>query len=254
MRQKTYCRCNRVTSPTRTRTFPRWNATTDIVRVSRSSRVCVRLSTGTSIITARTPLRDPPHFGYRAGYVGLPVAVAGAQQRVVGFDIDATRVAELRVGEDRTHEVESAKLAAADISFTSDPADLQHADFHIVAVPTPIDALKQPDLAPLLSASRTVGAQLKRGDIVVFESTVFPGATEEQCVPVLERESGLRAGQDFSYGYSPERINPGDKEHRFENILKVVSGSDSGNAGGSGRRLRLGCNRRRLSRAIGESC
>ena len=162
------------------------------------------------------------------GYVGLPVAVAfGAQQRVVGFDIDATRVAELRVGEDRTHEVESAKLAAADISFTSDPADLQHADFHIVAVPTPIDALKQPDLAPLLSASRTVGAQLKRGDIVVFESTVFPGATEEQCVPVLERESGLRAGQDFSYGYSPERINPGDKEHRFENILKVVSGSDS---------------------------
>ena len=162
------------------------------------------------------------------GYVGLPVAVAfGAQQRVIGFDINAERIVELRQCEDRTREVAADTLRGADIRFTSDANDLADADFHIVAVPTPIDALKQPDLGPLLAATSTVGGQLQRGDIVVFESTVFPGATEDCCIPVLERESGLRFGVDFSVGYSPERINPGDQEHRFENILKVVSGSDN---------------------------
>jgi len=161
------------------------------------------------------------------GYVGLPVAVAfGRREPVIGFDVDATRIAELRAGHDRTREVDDAELAGAEIRFTSDPGDLRAADFHIVAVPTPIDAAKQPDLAPLLAATRTVGEQLERGAIVVFESTVYPGATEEACVPVLERASGLRCGADFTVGYSPERINPGDREHRFTTITKVVSGQD----------------------------
>ncbi|TVR79156.1 MAG: nucleotide sugar dehydrogenase [Rhodospirillales bacterium] len=162
------------------------------------------------------------------GYVGLPVAVAFGRTGVpvVAFDVDATRVRELRDGIDRTHEVEPADLAAAPLHLTHDPADLKAADFHIVAVPTPITDTKRPDLSPLLSATRTVAGQLKRGDIVVFESTVYPGATEEDCVPILEAVSGLTFGRDFSVGYSPERINPGDKVHRFETITKVVSGSD----------------------------
>lgn len=159
------------------------------------------------------------------GYVGLPVAVAfGRQAQSIGFDINTARIAELKRGEDNTLEVEPGDLAQADILFTSDPKDLQKADFHIVAVPTPIDQAKRPDLTPVLKASETVGAQLKPGDIVVFESTVYPGATEEDCVPVLERCSGLVCGKDFFVGYSPERINPGDKEHTFTKITKVVSG------------------------------
>jgi UDP-N-acetyl-D-glucosamine/UDP-N-acetyl-D-galactosamine dehydrogenase len=161
------------------------------------------------------------------GYVGLPVAVAfGYGGPVIGFDVSVERVNELRDGIDRTNEVETARLQGAAVSYTCDPADLQQADFHIIAVPTPIDSMKQPDLRPLLSASKSVGSHLQRGDIVVYESTVFPGATEEYCIPVLEAESGLEVGVDFGVGYSPERINPGDKEHRFESILKVVSGLD----------------------------
>lgn len=162
------------------------------------------------------------------GYVGLPVAVAfgRAGNRVVAFDIDATRIAELKEGRDRTCEVEHDDLLSAGLHLTADPADLVAADFHIVAVPTPIDDAKLPDLGPLLAASRTVGARLKRGDIVVYESTVYPGATERECVPILERESGLTFGRDFTVGFSPERINPGDRSHRFETIVKVVSGSD----------------------------
>ncbi|HEX9844435.1 MAG TPA: nucleotide sugar dehydrogenase, partial [bacterium] len=147
------------------------------------------------------------------GYVGLPVAVAfGRQGHVVGLDIDTRRIAELRAGRDATHEVAPEELRAADIRFTAEPTDLAAADFHIVAVPTPVDQAKQPDFGALIGASSLLGRQLKRGDIAVYESTVYPGATEEICVPVLERESGLRCGVDFSVGYSPERINPGDKQ------------------------------------------
>lgn len=160
------------------------------------------------------------------GYVGLPVAVSFARSgvKVIGFDIDATRVAELIKGYDRTNEVEAAELAGPD--YTSDVSVLCAADFFIVTVPTPIDAQSRPDLSAMLSASRTVGSVLKRGDIVVYESTVYPGAVEEDCVPVLESTSGLSCGADFTVGYSPERINPGDKQHRFETITKVVSGQD----------------------------
>ncbi len=159
------------------------------------------------------------------GYVGLPVAVAfGLQRSTIGFDINKARIEELQRGRDSTLEVETAELQRADITFTDDPSVLAQADFFIVAVPTPVDAAKRPDLTPVLRASETVGGILKRGDIVVFESTVYPGATEEDCVPVLERVSGLVAGEDFFVGYSPERINPGDKEHTFTKITKVVSG------------------------------
>ncbi len=161
------------------------------------------------------------------GYVGLPVAVAfGQSHQVVGFDLNATRIEELKKGHDKTLEVTKDELALADILFSCDPKDIQKADFHIVAVPTPINHAKLPDLGPMISASRIIGSQLKIGDIVVFESTVYPGATEEDCVPVLEAESGLKCGVDFTVGYSPERINPGDKEHTFTNILKIVSGQD----------------------------
>ncbi|ALG68132.1 nucleotide sugar dehydrogenase [Beggiatoa leptomitoformis] len=162
------------------------------------------------------------------GYVGLPAAVAFAKYGcVIGFDINQQRIQALQAGHDHTHEVESDALKSADVFFTSNPTHLQQADFHIIAVPTPVDEQKHPDLLPVLRASKTVGKQLKRGDIVVYESTVYPGATEETCVPVLERESGLQCGIDFSVGYSPERINPGDKVHTFNNIMKVVSGFDA---------------------------
>jgi UDP-N-acetyl-D-galactosamine dehydrogenase len=162
------------------------------------------------------------------GYVGLPVAVAfGHQQQAIGFDINPGRIAELRAGQDSTLEVESDELTASNIMFTCDPSDIKKADFHIVAVPTPIDNAKRPDLTSVLKAAETVGTQLKRGDIVVFESTVYPGATEEDCVPVLERSSGLTCGEGFFVGYSPERINPGDKEHTFTKITKVVSGQNA---------------------------
>ena len=163
------------------------------------------------------------------GYVGLPVAVAFARSGVpvVGFDIDQTRVKELRSGHDRTHELESSDLHHPTLSYEDDAAALASADFYIVTVPTPIDAARQPDLGAMLSASKTVGGALRRGDVVVYESTVYPGAVEEECVPVLERVSGLKGGVDFSFGYSPERINPGDKAHRLETIVKVVSGHDA---------------------------
>ncbi|MGH8658439.1 MAG: nucleotide sugar dehydrogenase [Gammaproteobacteria bacterium] len=161
------------------------------------------------------------------GYVGLPVAVAfGKRQRVVGFDIDPGRIDELRAGVDRTNEVTTEDLRRSDIVFSCDPRDLAGGDFHIIAVPTPVDAANRPDLTPVLRACETVGKQLKPGDIVVYESTVYPGATEGDCVPVLEQYSGLRGGRDFFVGYSPERINPGDKEHSFETIIKVVSGQN----------------------------
>ena len=159
------------------------------------------------------------------GYVGLPVAVEfGKKQQVIGFDINSIRIDELKQGIERTNEVEANDLASADILFTCDAGDLKRADFHIIAVPTPVNIAKQPDLTPIISASRTVGQQLKKGDIVVYESTVYPGATEDECIPVLEQESGLIWGIDFNVGYSPERINPGDKVHTFKTITKVVSG------------------------------
>ena len=163
------------------------------------------------------------------GYVGLPVAVAFARagSPVVGFDIDAGRVHDLKAGRDRTGEIAAGELAQPGLAFTTDAAALRNADFHIVTVPTPIDDANRPDLGPLLAASRTVGAALKKGAVVVYESTVYPGATEDVCVPVLEQASGLRCGRDFAVGYSPERINPGDTEHRFETIAKVVSGQDA---------------------------
>ena len=162
------------------------------------------------------------------GYVGLPVAIAfGKKSKVIGFDLNAARIAELKCGRDHTLEVSSEELKSSEILFSSNPEDLQNADFHIVAVPTPVNKDNQPDLSPMLSASTIVGKQLKTGDIVVFESTVYPGATEEDCVPILERESGLKCGVDFKVGYSPERIVPGDKERTFTKIKKVVSGMDA---------------------------
>lgn len=161
------------------------------------------------------------------GYVGLPVAVAfGQTAKVIGFDINQKRIDELIAGIDKTGEVELSELGSCDVVFTSDLNELTKADFHIVAVPTPIDSSKKPDLKPLLSASKTVGQILKKGDIVVYESTVYPGATEEECASVLEAESGLMSGEDFFLGYSPERINPGDKKHTFKTIMKVVSAQD----------------------------
>lgn len=159
------------------------------------------------------------------GYVGLPVALAFAKkQKIIGFDINVERIEALKAGVDHTREVVAQDLHAAAIHFTHDPADLKSADFFIVAVPTPIDDANQPDLRPILNASKTIGPYLKKGDIVVYESTVYPGATEEDCAPLLEQYSGLKCGQDFFVGYSPERINPGDKEHTFTKIKKVVAG------------------------------
>ncbi len=159
------------------------------------------------------------------GYVGLPVAVSFARSgaSVTGFDIADSRVTELCAGFDRTGEIDPADLKNDRLRFTADSDDLKTCDFFIVTVPTPIDAAKRPDLSIVIAASRTVGAALKKGDVVVYESTVYPGATEEDCIPVLERCSGLVAGVDFAVGYSPERINPGDRSHRFETIIKVVA-------------------------------
>ena len=161
------------------------------------------------------------------GYVGLPIAVAfGKQQRVVGFDINKAKIAELQKGIDRTGEVSSADLKATDVQYTFQPSDLKAADFIIVAVPTPINEALQPDLTALRKSSELIGANLSPGSIVVFESTVYPGATEEVCLPILEKASGMKCGVDFKLGYSPERINPGDKEHTLEKIIKVVSAQD----------------------------
>jgi UDP-N-acetyl-D-glucosamine/UDP-N-acetyl-D-galactosamine dehydrogenase len=162
------------------------------------------------------------------GYVGLPVAIAfGLQRRTIGFDTSPARLAELCAGLDRNGEVRQEELAAAHLELTDSIDVLRQANFHIVAVPTPISSGAQPDLMPVKQASETVGRALKRGDVVVYESTVYPGVTEEICIPILERESGLKLGMDFTVGYSPERINPGDKQHTFRNIVKIVSGSDA---------------------------
>ena len=161
------------------------------------------------------------------GYVGLPIAVAfGRRQRVIGFDINKAKIAELQQGLDRTGEVSDADLRATDVYYTCQPADLKTADFIIVAVPTPINEALQPDLTALRKSSELIGANLSPGSIVVFESTVYPGATEEVCQPILEQTSGMKCGVGFTLGYSPERINPGDKEHRLETIIKVVSAQD----------------------------
>ena len=161
------------------------------------------------------------------GYVGLPLAVEfGKKFPVLGFDIKAERIAALEAGQDETRETEPEELKAARLlTFSTDPADLAGCNVFIVTVPTPIDGSKRPDLRPVLSAAEIVGSVLKAGDTVIFESTVYPGCTEEDCVPILERISGLRYNSDFTVGYSPERINPGDKEHRLPNIKKVTSGS-----------------------------
>ncbi|OAP71949.1 Vi polysaccharide biosynthesis UDP-N-acetylglucosamine C-6 dehydrogenase TviB [Psychrobacter sp. SHUES1] len=161
------------------------------------------------------------------GYVGLPLAVEfGKHRPVVGFDINAERISALTAGTDHTLEVSDEELAqATHLSYSSDIQMLKDCNFFIVTVPTPIDDYKQPDLTPLIKASEAIGSLLKKDDIVVYESTVYPGATEEVCIPVLEKVSGLTFNQDFYAGYSPERINPGDKEHRVTNILKVTSGS-----------------------------
>lgn len=161
------------------------------------------------------------------GYVGLPLAVEfGKKVPVTGFDIHQRRIDELKVGQDHTLEVSPEELKQATrLTYTAQLEDLKDCNFYIVTVPTPIDDFKQPDLTPLIKASTSIGQVLKKGDIVVYESTVYPGATEEACIPVLEQVSGLKFNQDFFAGYSPERINPGDKQHRVTNILKITSGS-----------------------------
>jgi UDP-N-acetyl-D-glucosamine/UDP-N-acetyl-D-galactosamine dehydrogenase len=163
------------------------------------------------------------------GYVGLPVALAFSRvfPDTIGFDVDVERVAQLRQGIDRTGECSHEELARAAIAFTSDPELLKGASFFIVAVPTPVDGNRQPDLRALTGASEIVGRALSPGATVVFESTVYPGVTEELCAPILEQASGLTRGRDFTLGYSPERINPGDREHRLEQVIKVVAGEDA---------------------------
>ena len=162
------------------------------------------------------------------GYVGLPLALEFARHfRVIGFDINAERVALMRQGIDPSRELPASAFEGCDITFTSDPEDLRNAHFHIIAVPTDIDDHKVPDLRPLIGASKSVGAALKPGDYVVYESTVYPGCTEEDCVPELEKASGLKGGVDFKFGYSPERIVPGDKNRTLRDILKIVSGNDA---------------------------
>lgn len=160
------------------------------------------------------------------GYVGLPIALAFARKiKVIGFDINAKRVEMMKQGIDPSNELPKEAFDHCDITFTNDLEVLKQARFYIVAVPTPVDEHNVPDLTPVLKASETIGKVIKKGDYVVFESTVYPGCTEEDCLPVIEQLSGLKAGEDFFYGYSPERINPGDKVHTLENVVKVVSGN-----------------------------
>ena len=162
------------------------------------------------------------------GYVGLPLALAFAKKfKVLGFDIKPQRVAMMRQAQDPSRELDPQAFENCDVYFTAELQELKQAQFYVVAVPTPIDEHNVPDLSPLLGACRSLAKVLKRGDCVVFESTVYPGCTEEDCLPLLEAGSGLKAGQDFAYGYSPERINPGDKIHTLERIVKVVSGHDA---------------------------
>lgn len=175
--------------------------------------------------------REKPLAVVGLGYVGLPLAVALSRHMdVIGFDISARRIEELKGGHDHTNEVTDENLSAAAVRYTCDPAALAEAAVIIVAVPTPIDDHRSPDLTPVVGATTTVGRHFSRGTVVVYESTVYPGLTEEVCVPILEKESGLRFGEDFTVGYSPERINPGDKVHTLETIVKIVSGSDAATA------------------------
>lgn len=161
------------------------------------------------------------------GYVGLPLAVAFSKKLpTIGFDINQEKISQYKNGIDVTNEVGNEVIKNCELVFTSNPADLKQADFIIVAVPTPVDKHRNPDLRPIWGASKTVGKNLKKGVIVVYESTVYPGVTEDECAPILERESGMKCGIDFKIGYSPERINPGDKIHRLETIVKIVSGMD----------------------------
>jgi len=161
------------------------------------------------------------------GYVGLPLAAAfGRIAKVIGFDIHEAKVKELIDGFDATGELTAEDLKTTTIDYTTDPSNLKRADFIVVTVPTPIDENNNPDLSPMEKASITIGQNLKQGSIVVYESTVYPGVTEDICIPILERESGLKCGVDFKVGYSPERINPGDKVHTVDKIVKVVSGMD----------------------------
>ena len=179
-------------------------------------------------MTAPLPARDDIRIAVIGlGYVGLPLAVAfGCRHATLGFDIDQTRVAGLQRGDDHTRELSPDELrAAVHLRYSANAADLAGCNVHIVTVPTPVDAYKRPDLSALEASSRAVGDALQRGGVVIFESTVYPGATEEICVPILEAASGLRYREDFHVGYSPERINPGDKQHRLENTLKVTAGS-----------------------------
>lgn len=162
------------------------------------------------------------------GYVGLPVAISFAKHvKTIGYDINTKRLSELQNGIDINNEVTSEELKQNQLIFTSDLEILKEANFHIITVPTPIDEAKRPDLTPMFKASEMIAKVLKKGDIVVYESTVYPGVTEDECLPILEKFSGLKGGVDFKIGYSPERINPGDKKHRFHNITKVVSGMDA---------------------------
>ena len=162
------------------------------------------------------------------GYVGMPIAVAFSRKiDVIGFDLNKAKIDLYRSGIDPTNEVGNATIAACSVDFTADEARLKDAKFFIVAVPTPVNGDHTPDLSPVEGASRIVGRNMPKGSIVVFESTVYPGVTEEVCVPILEAESGMKCGVDFKVGYSPERINPGDKVHRLETIVKIVSGMDA---------------------------
>jgi len=161
------------------------------------------------------------------GYVGMPIAVAFAKKvKVIGFDLNQKKIDLYKAGIDPTNEVGNDEIGKSTVEFTADGERLREAKFHIVAVPTPINSDKTPDLSPVEGASRIVGKNLTKGSIVVYESTVYPGVTEDICIPILENESGLKCGVDFKVGYSPERINPGDKVHRLENIIKIVSGMD----------------------------
>ncbi|WP_226643034.1 nucleotide sugar dehydrogenase [Mesobacillus subterraneus] len=161
------------------------------------------------------------------GYVGMPIAVAFAKKvNVIGFDLNLLKIEQYKKGIDPTNEVGDEAIRQTTVEFTAEPSRLKEAKFHIVAVPTPINADKTPDLSPIKGVSKTIGRNLTKGSIVVFESTVYPGVTEDICIPILERESGLKCGVDFSVGYSPERINPGDQVHRLENIIKIVSAMD----------------------------
>lgn len=161
------------------------------------------------------------------GYVGMPIAVAfGNKALVIGFDINPDKIRLYKSGIDPTKEVGNDVIKNTTVEFTSDEVKLREAKFHIVAVPTPVNDDHTPDLTPVRAASQTLGRNLTKGSVIVYESTVYPGVTEEICVPILEKESGLKCGVDFKIGYSPERINPGDKDHRLENIVKIVSGMD----------------------------